>query len=127
MFYEFKPAMIVVLSSLIAAQALAQDATEDPVMICAAEASSLDGLIAALEKNGTKIPPEMSSTIRSWSDALVNAAVPDPSDSERGMALYNLSASRKGDLFAEVNKGDVQSVVDGRIALVRQCMADQFQ
>ena len=112
------------LASLYTFQVHAQDISEEPVIICAAEAYSLDGLIAALEKNGTKIPAEMSDTIRNWSDALANVAVSDPSDSERGMALYNLSSSRKAELFSEANQGDLQSVVDGRIALIQQCIAD---
>ena len=124
---QIRTATFIAFSSLCSIQAYAQDMSKEPIMVCAAEAYSLDALISALIKNGTKIPPEMSSTIKSWSEALVNSAVPDTSDSERGMAFFNLSSSSKTALFSEIDGGEAQSVVDARVALVRQCMTDHIQ
>lgn len=118
---------VIVLFCASAFQVHAQSPAEEPVMVCAAEAYSLDQLISALANNGASIPPEMSQDIKGWFDALSNAAVPDVSDGERGMAFYNLSKAHQSSLFKEANEGHLQTVIDGRIAIIRQCMTDHVE
>lgn len=112
------------LLSLGTLPAYAQNASDEPLVVCAAEAHGLNRLLEALQQNGASIPPEMSSDVESWSEQLAKAAVPDASDGERGMMLFNTSKERTASLFAEANDGDLQTIIDARIALVRQCVAD---